>query len=80
MDAAEEQDTAGAARAEAPATAPAGLVFEGVEFRYPDAEPGSPPVLARIDLEVRPGETMAWWAVRAPGRRRSPPWSPGCTR
>ncbi|MBT3075524.1 MULTISPECIES: ABC transporter ATP-binding protein [Streptomyces] len=59
MDAAEEQDTAGAARAEAPATAPAGLVFEGVEFRYPDAEPGSPPVLARIDLEVRPGETMA---------------------
>ncbi len=59
MDATEEQDTAGAARAEAPATAPAGLVFEGVEFRYPDAEPGSPPVLARIDLEVRPGETMA---------------------
>ncbi|POG47972.1 ABC transporter [Streptomyces sp. ZL-24] len=58
MDAAEEQDTAGAARAEASA-APAGLVFEGVEFRYPDAEPGSPPVLARIDLEVRPGETMA---------------------
>ncbi|MFF8435895.1 ABC transporter ATP-binding protein [Streptomyces bacillaris] len=59
MDAAEEQDTTGAARAEAPAAAPAGLVFEGVEFRYPDAEPGSPPVLARIDLEVRPGETMA---------------------
>ncbi|MEV5620319.1 ABC transporter ATP-binding protein [Streptomyces bacillaris] len=59
MDATEEQDTAGAARAEAPAAAPAGLVFEGVEFRYPDAEPGSPPVLARIDLEVRPGETMA---------------------
>ncbi|MER7745120.1 ABC transporter ATP-binding protein [Streptomyces bacillaris] len=59
MDATEEQDTTGAARAEAPAAAPAGLVFEGVEFRYPDAEPGSPPVLARIDLEVRPGETMA---------------------
>lgn len=59
MDATEEQDTTGAARTEAPAAAPAGLVFEGVEFRYPDAEPGSPPVLARIDLEVRPGETMA---------------------
>ncbi|WP_430478209.1 ABC transporter ATP-binding protein [Streptomyces sp. P11-1] len=59
MDAAEEQDPTGAARAEAPAAAPAGLVFEGVEFRYPDAEPGSPPVLTRIDLEVRPGETMA---------------------
>ncbi|MET9052910.1 ABC transporter ATP-binding protein [Streptomyces bacillaris] len=58
MDATEERDTAGAARAGAPA-APAGLVFEGVEFRYPDAEPGSPPVLARIDLAVRPGETMA---------------------
>ncbi|TGZ02991.1 ABC transporter ATP-binding protein [Streptomyces rhizosphaericola] len=57
MDATEERDTAGAARAVAPA--PAGLVFEGVEFRYPDAEPGSPPVLARIDLAVRPGETMA---------------------
>ncbi|MFE7456863.1 ABC transporter transmembrane domain-containing protein [Streptomyces sp. NPDC057554] len=57
MDAAEEQETAGA-RADAPKP-PAGLVFEGVEFRYPDAEPGSPPVLARIDLEVRPGETMA---------------------
>ncbi|MEU0127265.1 MULTISPECIES: ABC transporter ATP-binding protein [unclassified Streptomyces] len=36
-----------------------GIVFEGVEFRYPDAEPGSPPVLARIDLRIRPGETMA---------------------
>ncbi|MFE2295548.1 ABC transporter ATP-binding protein [Streptomyces sp. NPDC059452] len=57
MDAAEEQDPAGA-RAGAPKS-PAGMVFEGVEFRYPDAEPGSPPVLARIDLEVRPGETMA---------------------
>ncbi|MFI2778861.1 ABC transporter ATP-binding protein [Streptomyces sp. ALB3] len=36
-----------------------GIVFEGVEFRYPDAEPGSPPVLGRIDLRIRPGETMA---------------------
>ncbi|MEU0377823.1 ABC transporter ATP-binding protein [Streptomyces cyaneofuscatus] len=57
MDAAEEEDTAGA-HVKAP-EAPAGMVFEGVEFRYPDAEPGSPPVLARIDLHVRPGETMA---------------------
>ncbi|MFJ9636161.1 ABC transporter ATP-binding protein [Streptomyces sp. NPDC101178] len=57
MDAAEETDAA-AARTGAP-DAPAGLVFEGVEFRYPDAEPGSPPVLARLDLRVRPGETMA---------------------
>ena len=36
-----------------------GIVFDGVEFRYPDAEPGSPPVLGRIDLRIRPGETMA---------------------
>ncbi|MFD3736446.1 ABC transporter ATP-binding protein [Streptomyces sp. NPDC058629] len=62
MDAAEEG--APAARKDAPSApyapdAPAGMVFEDVEFRYPDAEPGSPPVLARIDLQVRPGETMA---------------------
>ncbi|MEU0161539.1 ABC transporter ATP-binding protein [Streptomyces sp. NPDC006261] len=57
MDAAEEEGAA-ATRKDAP-DAPAGMVFEGVEFRYPDAEPGSPPVLARIDLRVRPGETMA---------------------
>ncbi|MEW2067843.1 ABC transporter ATP-binding protein [Streptomyces sp. NPDC007346] len=69
MDAAEEEGAAAARKdtsdaSDTPATpdapdAPAGMVFEGVEFRYPDAEPGSPPVLARIDLHVRPGETMA---------------------
>ncbi|MEU4497970.1 ABC transporter ATP-binding protein [Streptomyces sp. NPDC023998] len=37
----------------------AGLAFEGVIFRYPDAPADSTPVLARIDLRVRPGETMA---------------------
>lgn len=57
MDAAEEEGAA-TDRTGAP-DAPAGMVFEGVEFRYPDAEPGSPPILARIDLRVRPGETMA---------------------
>ncbi|HZX38063.1 MAG TPA: ABC transporter ATP-binding protein, partial [Streptomyces sp.] len=36
-----------------------GLCFEGVEFRYPDAPAQAAPVLARIDLRVRPGETMA---------------------
>ncbi|MFE2033385.1 ABC transporter ATP-binding protein [Streptomyces scopuliridis] len=36
-----------------------GLRFEGVSFRYPDAEAGSTPVLERIDLHIRPGETMA---------------------
>ncbi|WP_329040730.1 ABC transporter ATP-binding protein/permease [Streptomyces sp. NBC_00178] len=46
----------------------AGIVFEGVEFRYPDAGPGSPPVLARIDLRVRPGETMALVGATGSGK------------
>jgi ATP-binding cassette subfamily B protein len=53
--------TGGAAGA-VPSGVPAesgGLRFEGVGFRYPDAPDGSTPVLARIDLHVRPGETMA---------------------
>ncbi|MFH8469571.1 ABC transporter ATP-binding protein [Streptomyces sp. NPDC017991] len=36
-----------------------GLRFEGVRFRYPDAESGSVPVLDGIDLHIRHGETMA---------------------
>ncbi|MEV5940750.1 ABC transporter ATP-binding protein [Streptomyces sp. NPDC051994] len=38
---------------------PAGIRFEGVCFRYPDADAGTPPVLAGIDLHIRAGETMA---------------------
>ncbi|WP_328905973.1 ABC transporter ATP-binding protein/permease [Streptomyces sp. NBC_00234] len=45
-----------------------GMVFEGVEFRYPDAEPGSAPVLARIDLRIRPGETMALVGATGSGK------------
>ncbi|WP_203182556.1 ABC transporter ATP-binding protein [Streptomyces pratensis] len=45
-----------------------GIVFEGVEFRYPDAEPGSPPVLDRIDLRIRPGETMALVGATGSGK------------
>ncbi|GGY79641.1 ABC transporter ATP-binding protein [Streptomyces nitrosporeus] len=45
-----------------------GLVFEGVEFRYPDAAPGSAPVLSRIDLRVRPGETMALVGATGSGK------------
>ncbi|MEV5948376.1 ABC transporter ATP-binding protein [Streptomyces sp. NPDC051993] len=37
----------------------AGIRFEGVCFRYPDADAGTPPVLAGIDLHIRAGETMA---------------------
>lgn len=36
-----------------------GLRFEGVSFRYPDADADSTPVLSGIDLHIRPGETMA---------------------
>uniref|UniRef100_A0AAU2V1M0 ABC transporter transmembrane domain-containing protein n=1 Tax=Streptomyces sp. NBC_00003 TaxID=2903608 RepID=A0AAU2V1M0_9ACTN len=36
-----------------------GIRFEGVAFRYPDAAEGTSPVLSRIDLHIRPGETMA---------------------
>ncbi|MGX1914525.1 ABC transporter ATP-binding protein [Streptomyces phaeochromogenes] len=36
-----------------------GLRFHAVRFRYPDAPAGSAPVLDRIDLHIRPGETMA---------------------
>ncbi|MEB8339303.1 ABC transporter ATP-binding protein [Streptomyces endophyticus] len=36
-----------------------GLRFEGVSFRYPDAAEEATPTLARIDLHIRSGETMA---------------------
>ncbi|WP_314412403.1 ABC transporter ATP-binding protein [Streptomyces kroppenstedtii] len=65
MDAEPEADTAPASGA-APAAggtrtsgAGAGLRFEGVRFRYPDAGSDSVPVLDSIDLHIRPGETMA---------------------
>lgn len=48
--------------------AEAGLVFDGVEFRYPDAAPESVPVLARIDLRVRLGETMALVGATGSGK------------
>ncbi|MFD6280310.1 ABC transporter ATP-binding protein [Streptomyces sp. NPDC060209] len=53
---------------EAAGTTGQGIVFEGVEFRYPDAEPGSPPVLGRIDLRIRPGETMALVGATGSGK------------
>lgn len=67
MDVAEEEESAAdRPAAGSPSGGPAedaagagGMVFEGVRFRYPDAAEGSAPVLARIDLRIRPGETMA---------------------
>ncbi len=35
------------------------LVFEGVHFRYPGTPADRPDLLDGIDLEIRPGETMA---------------------
>lgn len=45
-----------------------GLRFHGVTFRYPDAPPGSPPVLDRVDLHVRPGESMALVGATGSGK------------
>ncbi|MFI6943279.1 ABC transporter ATP-binding protein [Streptomyces sp. NPDC050418] len=64
-------DAAGAAsvlRDEGPDRAGYGLRFEGVEFRYPDASPDTPPSLDRIDLHIRPGETMALVGATGSGK------------
>ncbi|CAM5515761.1 ABC transporter [Streptomyces spiroverticillatus] len=45
-----------------------GLRFEGVEFRYPDAEPDSVPLLQHIDLHIRPGETLALVGATGSGK------------
>lgn len=78
MDVAEERETAGELNEEPSArtstksspesSADGGMVFEGVEFRYPDAETGSVPVLTRIDLRIRPGETMALVGATGSGK------------
>ncbi|WP_327231350.1 ABC transporter ATP-binding protein [Streptomyces murinus] len=46
----------------------AGLRFENVRFRYPDAAPDSPPLLQRIDLHIRPGESMALVGATGSGK------------
>ncbi|WP_326672576.1 ABC transporter ATP-binding protein [Streptomyces sp. NBC_01257] len=69
MDVAEEADTSVSGDGAATGLPEAGgMVFEGVEFRYPDAEDGSVPVLARIDLRIRPGETMALVGATGSGK------------
>ncbi|MET8974210.1 ABC transporter transmembrane domain-containing protein [Streptomyces sp. NPDC004539] len=45
-----------------------GLRFEGVSFRYPDADPGSAPVLAGIDLHIRSGESLALVGATGSGK------------
>ncbi|MET9801281.1 ABC transporter ATP-binding protein [Streptomyces sp. NPDC006368] len=64
MDEAEE-DAGGTSPA---SSSPGGLRFESVTFRYPDAPPDAPPVLAGVDLWVRPGETMALVGATGSGK------------
>ncbi|MGC0374778.1 ABC transporter ATP-binding protein [Streptomyces sp. SAI-229] len=45
-----------------------GLRFENVTFRYPDAPDGSPPVLHRVDLHIRPGESLALVGATGSGK------------
>ncbi|SNX64156.1 ATP-binding cassette subfamily B protein [Streptomyces sp. TLI_55] len=45
-----------------------GLRFHDVRFRYPDADPDSPPVLDRVDLHIRPGESMALVGATGSGK------------
>ncbi|MGM0928436.1 MAG: ABC transporter ATP-binding protein [Actinomycetota bacterium] len=44
------------------------LRLAGVVFRYPDAAPGTAPVLDGVDLHVRAGETMALVGVTGSGK------------
>ncbi|MEV5251402.1 ABC transporter ATP-binding protein [Streptomyces werraensis] len=45
-----------------------GLRFENVTFRYPDAPEDSPPVLDRVDLHIRPGESLALVGATGSGK------------
>ncbi|MGY0058254.1 ABC transporter ATP-binding protein [Streptomyces sp. LZ34] len=45
-----------------------GLRFEGLEFRYLDAPPDAPAVLAGVDLHIRSGETMALVGATGSGK------------
>ncbi|MFJ9426028.1 ABC transporter ATP-binding protein [Streptomyces sp. NPDC101249] len=66
----ERPESPGGERSRAPDTGAeaSGLRFDGVRFRYPDAPPGSPPVLDRVDLHIRPGESMALVGATGSGK------------
>ncbi|MEU6510432.1 ABC transporter ATP-binding protein [Streptomyces sp. NPDC046942] len=64
----EDDSTAVAGGARPRSRDSAGLRFENVSFRYPDAPPGSPPLLTGIDLHLRPGESMALVGATGSGK------------
>ncbi|WP_280880303.1 ABC transporter ATP-binding protein [Streptomyces pseudovenezuelae] len=64
----EHQGQSGASAAALPKKSERGIRFRGVRFRYPDAEPGSAPVLDRIDLHIRSGESMALVGATGSGK------------
>ncbi|SDE19079.1 ABC transporter ATP-binding protein [Streptomyces prasinopilosus] len=68
MDAEEEGRGPDGARTPAAPGGGGGLRFHGVTFRYPDAPSGSPPVLDRVDLHIRPGESMALVGATGSGK------------
>ncbi|MGP5731045.1 ABC transporter ATP-binding protein [Arthrobacter rhombi] len=51
-----------------PASPEGRLSLRNVSFSYPDARPGAAPVLAAVDLEVEPGETMALVGTTGSGK------------
>ena len=58
----------GATSPHKPAPDDDGLQFHNVRFRYPDAPEDSTPVLDRIDLHIRPGESMALVGTTGSGK------------
>ena len=65
-----DEEAEGQQAAEGAAAGPkeSGLRFHDVRFCYPDAPAGSPPVLDRIELHVRPGESMALVGATGSGK------------
>ncbi|MFF0116442.1 ABC transporter ATP-binding protein [Streptomyces prasinus] len=68
MDAEEEDPGPDGTRARTAPGGAGGLRFHDVTFRYPDAPSGSPPVLDRVDLHIRPGESMALVGATGSGK------------
>ncbi|MEU9368350.1 ABC transporter ATP-binding protein [Streptomyces avermitilis] len=63
-----EPESADAVAAAAAPAGDGGLRFHDVRFRYPDAPSDAPPVLDRVDLRIRPGETMALVGATGTGK------------